>query len=52
MDLNKYLEHINSGRPIVGNSKVHEFMHKAAQYLSMQAVNFKTREEFTSETEF
>lgn len=31
MDLNKYLEHINSGRPIVGNSKVHEFMHKAAQ---------------------
>ena len=31
MDLNGFLDHLNSGKPVQGGSEVHQFMHQASQ---------------------
>ena len=31
MELSEFLDHLNSGRPVIGNSEAHQFMHAASQ---------------------
>ena len=31
MELSEFLDHLNSGKPVIGNSEAHQFMHAASQ---------------------
>ena len=31
MDLHDFLEHLNCGKAVIGNSELHEFMHKVSE---------------------
>ena len=31
MELSEFLDHLNSGRPVIGNSEAHQFMHAVSQ---------------------